>query len=259
MIESVLGPELASQATALLQVLAIDLILAGDNAVAVGLAAAGLPAADRRKAILWGLVAAVVLRIGFALITVQLLAVVGLLFAGGLLLLYVCWKMWRDLRAGHTDADEIAEAGLEDATGTSDNPAAAAALAAKAPTKSFRGAFLQILLADVSMSLDNVLAVAGAARDHPTILIFGLLFSIALMGVAATWIARLLHRFTWLGYVGLIIVFYVALHMMWDGGMQIAVRTDNVAGWNETVPGTWGDITPKKVEELSGEVPAAGR
>lgn len=241
---------------ALGQVLAIDLLLAGDNAIAVGLAAAGLPAADRRKAILYGLIAAVVLRIGFALITVQLLAVVGLLFAGGLLLLYVCWRMWHDLRAGHSNADEVAEAGLADATGASDKPAGAAALAAKAPAKSFRGAFLQILLADVSMSLDNVLAVAGAAREHPEILIFGLLFSIALMGVAATWIARLLHRFIWLGYVGLLIVFYVALHMMWDGAMQVAVRTDNVAAWNQTVPGTFGDISPRKAEELAGDAPA---
>ena len=238
----------AEALSALLQVLTIDLVLAGDNAVAVGLAAAGLPAEQRRKAILYGLLAAVAMRIGFALVTVQLLAIVGLLFAGGLLLLYVCWKMWRDLRAGHSGMDDVAEAGLEDATGTSDNPAAAAQLAAKAPTKSFRGAFLQILLADVSMSLDNVLAVAGAAREHPAILVFGLLFSIALMGVAATWIARLLHKYAWIGYIGLVIVLYVALSMMWQGHRQIVVDTGNTAAYNAFMPAF--DISPAEAEAL---------
>src|SRR6185503_9641795 len=162
------------------------------NAVAVGLAAAGLDKENRRKVIMFGLGAAVAMRIGFALITAQLLGIIGLLLAGGILLLWVCWKMWRDLRGPHsTDALDIK------------------------PTKSFRDAFLQILIADLSMSLDNVLAVAGAAREHPVILAIGLLLSIVLMGVAASAIANLLNKHRWIGFVGLIIVLYVALHMIW--------------------------------------------
>jgi len=151
---------------AFLQVLMIDLVLAGDNAVAVGLAAGGLPVKDRRKVILYGLGAAVVLRIGFALITTWLLGVIGLLLAGGVLLLWVCWKMWRELReqATHDQADAVAS--IDDDPTT--EPRAR-------PVKSFKQAFIQVLIADVSMSLDNVLAVAGAAREHPGILVFGLL------------------------------------------------------------------------------------
>ena len=155
--------------TSFLQVIMIDLVLAGDNAVVIGLAAAGLPKELRRKAILIGIIAATVLRIGFALIATQLLSITGLLLAGGLLLLWVCWKMYQELRAGHR-ADEAAAVealseGDLDADGT---------VAGGAPSKTLRQAVMQIIIADVSMSLDNVLAVAGAAREHPTVLIFGL-------------------------------------------------------------------------------------
>ena len=217
----------ASAVAALFQVLMIDLVLAGDNAVAVGLAAGGLPPAQRKKAILWGLAAAVVIRIGFALITTQLLAVIGLLFAGGLLLLWVCWKMWKELRE-QAQAEEIAAGAAMD-----DDPLTEPKVR---PAKSFRDAFLQILIADISMSLDNVLAVAGAAREHPGILVFGLLMSIALMGLAASWIARLLHRYRWIGYIGLVIVLYVALHMMWQGHRQIVQHLGWIAQYNETMP-----------------------
>ena len=189
MLDFLSSPELASQLTALGQVLMIDLVLAGDNAVAVGLAAAALPQDQRRRAIMIGLVAAVVLRIGFALITVQVLAVIGLLLAGGILLLWVCWKMWRELREGHAEDDQTAEEAL---TGEDLNRDGAIA---PAPRKTFRQAAIQIIVADVSMSLDNVLAVAGAAREHPTVLIIGLALSIALMGLAASFIARRMSSF----------------------------------------------------------------
>lgn len=220
--------------SALFQVLMIDLVLAGDNAVAVGLAAGGLPEAQRKKAILWGLAAAVVLRIGFALITTQLLAVIGLLLAGGLLLLWVCWRMWKELRE-QAQADEIAAGAAMD-----DDPTTEPQVK---PAKSFRAAFTQILIADISMSLDNVLAVAGAARDHPGILVFGLIVSIALMGVAATWIARLLHRYRWIGYVGLVIVLYVALHMMWQGHQQVVADLGYAPQYNAVMP-DFLDIKP---------------
>jgi YjbE family integral membrane protein len=231
MLEELLNP---SALSALVQVLVIDLVLAGDNAVAVGLAAAGLPAEQRRKAIFWGLAVAVVTRIGFALITTQLLGVVGLLFAGGLLLLWVCWKMWRELRNQAVAAEEAAEAAL-DADPTTEP---------RVRPKSFRDALIQILIADISMSLDNVLAVAGAAREHPVVLIFGLLMSIALMGVAAHAIARLLHRYRWIGYVGLIIVLYVALHMMWEGSRDVVNDLGYTAQFNAVMPG-FLDIQPK--------------
>ena len=220
--------------SALLQVLMIDLVLAGDNAVAVGLAAGGLPPEQRRKAIFWGLVAAVVTRIGFALITTQLLGIVGLLLAGGLLLLWVCWKMWRELRDQAIHEEVAAEAAMDSDPTTEP----------KVKPKTFRQALLQILIADVSMSLDNVLAVAGAAREHPTILVFGLLLSIALMGVAAHGIARLLHRYRWIGYIGLLIVLYVALHMMWEGGRDVILRTNNAEAFNAAVPG-FMEVHPK--------------
>ena len=202
--------DLAGAAGALVQVVLSDLVLAGDNAVAVGLAASSLEAMDRRKVILAGLGAAVILRIGFALITTQLLAIIGLTLAGGVLLLWVCWKMWRELRR------QSAEARGREALDPSSPPALAS------PPKRFRDAFLQILAADISMSLDNVLAVAGAARTHPMVLALGLLLSIALMGLAASWIAGLLHRWRWIGYLGLAIVLYVALHMIWQGSHQMA-------------------------------------
>ena len=208
----------------LLQVLMIDLTLAGDNAVAVGLAAAGLTATKRRAAILAGLAAAVALRIGFALIATRMLGIIGLTLAGGLILLWVCWKMWRDLRAAH-HADEAAPG---------------------APAKSFAGALFQIMLADLSMSLDNVLAVAGAARDHPALLVFGLILSIALMGVAAEWIARALNRVRWIGYLGLVVVIYVALHMVWDGHRGLVIDMNQTASYNAHVP-TVLRITPAEV------------
>jgi len=217
----------AGAISALLQVLMIDLVLAGDNAVAVGVVAAGLPQSDRRKAIFWGLVAAVVTRIAFALVTTQLMGIIGLLLAGGILLLWVCWKMWKEMRAQAAADEETAEAVLDADPAT--EPKAV-------PAKSFRSALIQILVADVSMSLDNVLAVAGAAREHPAVLVFGLLVSIALMGVAATWIARLLHRFRWIGYIGLAIVLYVALHMMWQGHRDLVVDLGRVEQYNRIMP-----------------------
>jgi YjbE family integral membrane protein len=200
---------------AFLTVVMIDLVLAGDNAVVIGLAAAGLPQQQRAKAILIGVLAATVLRILFALVATQLLAIVGLLLAGGVLLLWVCWKMWRELRSGGHDAETEALEGADlDADGK----------VAGVKTKTLRQAVLQIVLADVSMSLDNVLAVAGAAHDHPVILVFGLALSVLLMGVAATFIARLLNKHRWIAYVGLLIILYVALHMMWDGGIEVCNR-----------------------------------
>lgn len=201
--------------TALAQVIGIDLVLAGDNAIVIGLAAAGLPKEMRARAILVGIIAATVLRIIFAAFTVQLLALTGLLLAGGVLLLWVCWKMWRELRDGHADEDIGAEA----VTGEDIN--ADGMVAGGAPTKTFRQAAMQIVVADVSMSLDNVLAVAGAAKDHPVVLVIGLALSIALMGLAASFIARLLSRHRWIAYVGLAIILYVALKMMWEGWHEV--------------------------------------
>lgn len=197
---------------ALLQVIGIDLVLAGDNAVVIGLAAAGLPADQRKKAILVGILAATVLRIVFALITQQLLAIGPmLLVAGGLLLLYVCWKMWRELSTPHEDLHEAHEA-LADADLNADGT-----VAKRAPRKTFAQAAMQIVIADVSMSLDNVLAVAGAAKEHPTILVLGLALSIALMGFAATFVANLLQKHRWIAYVGLAIILYVAVKMTLEG------------------------------------------
>ncbi|MBB6465302.1 YjbE family integral membrane protein [Aminobacter lissarensis] len=201
--------------TALLQVIAIDLVLAGDNAIVIGLAAAGLPSDQRKKAILVGIAAATVLRIGFALITQWLLAIGPmLLIAGGLLLLWVCWKMWRELSVSHEQEHEATEA-LSDADYDKDGK-----IAGKGPRKTFAQAAWQIVIADVSMSLDNVLAVAGAAMDHPTVLIIGLALSIALMGFAASFVARLLHKYRWIAYIGLVIILYVALKMLLDGAVD---------------------------------------
>lgn len=238
MFESLLaehGPAL----TALFQVLLIDLVLAGDNAVAVGLAAGALPAEQRKKAILYGLIAAVIMRIGFALITTQLLGIIGLLFAGGLLLMWVCWKMWKELREQAVIDEADAEAVLDGDPTT--EPSAR-------PVKSFRAAFIQILIADLSMSLDNVLAVAGAAREHPGILVFGLILSIALMGVAATYIASLLHRYRWIGYIGLVVVLYVALSMVWEGHRNAVVKLDRTDSYNAVMPG-FLDISPEEAAE----------
>lgn len=201
----------ASGLTALFQVIAIDLVLAGDNAVVIGLAAAGLPPDLRRRAILIGIIAATVLRISFALVTTQLLSLGGgLLIAGGVLLLYVCWKMYRELTTSHEDEHEATEA-LANADLNKDGKVA------KGPRKTLREAVIQIVIADVSMSLDNVLAVAGAAQDHFQALVFGLALSVVLMGVAATFIARLLHRFRWIAWLGLAIILFVALRMTIEG------------------------------------------
>ncbi|EYD75346.1 Integral membrane protein TerC family [Rubellimicrobium mesophilum DSM 19309] len=202
----------AEALTALFGVIAIDLVLAGDNAIVIGLAAAGLPKEQRNRAILVGIIAATVLRIFFALITTTLLAITGLLLAGGILLLWVCWKMWRELRAGHEVEEHAATEAL---TGVDLN--ADGSVAAGVPRKTFGQAAWQIVVADVSMSLDNVLAVAGAAREHLWVLVFGLGLSVALMGLAATFIARLINRYRWIAYVGLLIILYVALHMIWEG------------------------------------------
>lgn len=198
----------------LLQVLMIDIVLAGDNAIVVGMAAAGLPPAQRRTAILWGIGAATVMRIGFAAITTQLLAIVGITLAGGVLLLWVCWKMFRELQHGHGgpaahDVNSAEDNGLnEDGT----------------PRKTLPQAIMQILVADISMSLDNVLAVAGAAKDHPYILVIGLAISVVLMGVAATFIANLLNKHRWIAWVGLLIIVYVAGDMIWNGTHEVAER-----------------------------------
>lgn len=201
--------------TAFGQVIMIDLVLAGDNAVIIGLAAAGLPADQRRKAIIVGIIAATVLRIAFAGVAIQLLQIIGLLLAGGVLLLWVCWKMWRELRTSHKEEHDAREA-LEGADLNADGT-----IAGVAPRKTFAQAAWQILIADVSMSLDNVLAVAGAARDHPIALAFGLVLSILLMGVAANFIAGLLVKHRWIAYVGLAIILYVALEMIWRGVIEV--------------------------------------
>jgi len=183
---------------ALAQVLMIDIVLAGDNAVVIGMAAARVPVALRSKVIFWGLVAAVGLRVALAVMAVSLMEVIGLTLAGGILLLWVCWRFWRDISCHKAHA--------------------AAPLQANAP---LRRAITQIVLADVSMSLDNVLAVAGAARDHLDVLVIGLFLSVGLMGAAANIIARLLDRFRWISYLGLVIVLYVALSMIWHGGHDV--------------------------------------
>lgn len=199
---------------AFFQVIVIDLVLAGDNAVVIGLAAAGLPPEIRRKAILVGIMAATVLRISLAVITTQLLSVTGLLLAGGLLLLWVCWKMWQELQE-HGGYEAEGHEVLGDGE--------AAAAAPKKKVKSFRQAFTQIMVADISMSLDNVLAVAGAAREHPFILAFGLVLSIAMMGLAASLIAKLLNKHRWIAYVGLVIILFVAFRMILHGTEELAV------------------------------------
>jgi len=196
---------------ALLQVVLIDLVLAGDNAIVIGLAAAGLSAAQRGKAILIGIVAATMLRILFAGLATKILQIVGLLLAGGILLLWVCWKMWRELRASPAEPMEAKEAA----------GAAAGTTTEGKPRKTLVQATWQIIVADVSMSLDNVLAVAGVAREHPMIMIFGLALSIAMMGVAASFIARLLQNHRWIAYVGLAVILYVAVEMIFRGALDV--------------------------------------
>ena len=187
------------------QVLMIDIMLAGDNAIVVGALAAGLPAAQRKKVILIGILAALVLRIFFALLVTQLMQVVGLVFAGGLLLLWVSWKMYRELHP----ADTAGSGGSPEIAGDEHS--------GLRPAKSFASAAWAVAVADVSMSLDNVLAVAGAARNHPGILIIGLLLSVALMGLAANILARYIERYRWIAYLGLLVIIYVAFKMIYDG------------------------------------------
>src|SRR3954452_78512 len=198
----------ASALAAFFEILFIDLVLAGDNAIVVGALAAGLPATQRKKVIMIGVLAALVLRIAFALLVTQLLQVVGLVLAGGILLLWVAWRMYREIR--HKDES----AGSEEIVGDEHSGVK--------PAKSFASAAWGVALADVSMSLDNVLAVAGAAREHPYVLAFGLLLSVALMGVAADLLGRVLQKQRWIAYVGLAIIIYVAFEMIYRGSLELA-------------------------------------
>lgn len=200
--------DLSAQISTILEVIFINVVLSGDNAIVVAMAAAGAPAAIRPKVIFYGIGGAVVLRVFLSLLAVKFLDVIGLLFAGGLLLLWVCWKLYREIRES---AAEHAAAGAAEA-----DPEMVVE-----STKTMGEALWQIVVADISMSLDNVLAVAGAAREHPWIMAGGLVLSVALMGLAATFIARLLDRHRWLAWVGLIVIVYVALSMIWEGGWDI--------------------------------------
>lgn len=198
----------ASAVAAFLEILFIDIVLAGDNAIVVGALAAGLPADQRKKVILIGVIAALVLRIGFALVVSQLLKVVGLVLAGGILLLWVAWRMYRELK--HKDESP----GSEEVVGDEHS--------GMRPARTFAGAAWGVALADVSMSLDNVLAVAGAARDHPWVLVFGLVLSVLLMGVAANFIANYIERYRWIGWIGLLVILWVALKMVYEGAAHVA-------------------------------------
>jgi YjbE family integral membrane protein len=201
---------------AFLQVLMIDLVLAGDNAIVVGALAAGLPADQRKKVILIGVLAALVLRIAFALVVQQLMGIVGLIFIGGLLLAWVAWKMWRELRhAGQSHGSPEVEG--DEHSGLK-------------PAKSFAGAAWAVAVADVSMSLDNVLAVAGAAREHPGIMIVGLIFAVALMGLAANVIAKYIERYRWIAYLGLAVIVYVAVKMIYEGWVDPGVGVGTLFG-----------------------------
>jgi len=193
---------------AFFQILAIDIVLAGDNAIVVGALAAGLPPADRRKVIMIGVLAALVLRIAFALLVTQLLQIVGLVLAGGILLLWVAWRMYRELR------HEGESTGSEEIVGDEHS--------GLRPSKSLASAAWGVAFADVSMSLDNVLAVAGAAKDHPYVLVFGLILSVILMGIAANVIARFIERYKWIAWVGLVVILWVALKMIWEGAGHVA-------------------------------------
>jgi YjbE family integral membrane protein len=201
--------------TALLQVIMIDLVLAGDNAIVIGMAAAGLEKSLRQKAILIGIGAATILRILFALIATQLLAITGLLLAGGILLLWVCWKMWQELRISAKERQASDEA-LSNADLDHDG-----AVAGGTTQKTLRQAVTQIVIADISMSLDNVLAVAGAAEHHFEALVFGLGLSVVLMGVASNFIAKLLHNHRWIAWVGFAVILYVALKMVYGGADEL--------------------------------------
>jgi YjbE family integral membrane protein len=198
----------AGALAAFFEILLIDIVLAGDNAIVVGALAAGLPAEQRKKVILIGVIAALVLRIAFALVVSQLLQIVGLVLAGGILLLWVAWRMYREIR--HKDES----AGSEEILGDEHSGVRSA--------KTFASAAWGVALADVSMSLDNVLAVAGAAREHPYVLVFGLILSVLLMGAAANLIARYIDRYRWIAWVGLVVILWVALKMVYEGAGHVA-------------------------------------
>ena len=210
-----------TELTELAEVIMVNLVLSGDNAIVVAMAAAGLPASQRGKAMIFGIGAATILRVVFALAASRMFAYLGLRLVGGLLLLWVCWRLWRELRDQGREDAAIGE--LEEDVGevlpTADfkllvnNPGSRA----EKTTKTLKQALTQIMIADISMSLDNVLAVAAAAHDHPAILILGLVLSVGFMGAAAALIAGLLKRFHWLGYVGLAIIFGVACQLIWQG------------------------------------------
>ncbi len=210
--------------SALFQVIFVDLVLAGDNAIVVGMVAAGLPAADRRRVIIIGIAAATVMRILFAVVTVQLLQIVGLVLAGGLLLLWVCWKLWREIEERQKEqaaARAVVEATIDGAV-DAEPEALPGSRTEVPPRRNIRQAIVQIVIADLSMSLDNVLAVAGIAREHTWILVTGLVFSVAFMGLAAAYIARLLERHHWIAYIGLAVIFYVAIQMIAAGVQDVA-------------------------------------
>jgi YjbE family integral membrane protein len=210
-----------SELQALATVIVIDLVLAGDNAIVVGMAAAGLPPDLRKRAIVFGIAAAAAMRIVFALFTTQLLNVFGLLLIGGLLLLWVCWKLWREIRTGGHAHEAAGADALDYKMDQKLGDVPVASEPSKIKPKTFRQALIQIIVADVSMSLDNVLAVAGTARHHLWVLVVGLTLSVALMGLAATMVAGLLKRFPWISYVGLVVIVYVALMMIWDGSREV--------------------------------------
>ncbi|HTO56527.1 MAG TPA: YjbE family putative metal transport protein [Pseudomonadales bacterium] len=202
-----------AELSAFFQVILVDLVLAGDNAIVIAMVVANFPARQRAQLLMMGICAATVVRVVFAVATVHLMQIVGLMLAGGLLLLWVCWKLWREIES--VRALELSPAGIYGHT-------------APAPTKTVGRAITQIVIADVSMSLDNVLAVAGVARNHTWVLIFGLTLSIAFMGFCATVLARWLQRYHWIAYVGLLTILYVACAMVWDGSMEV-VRGASVA------------------------------
>jgi YjbE family integral membrane protein len=205
--------------SAFIQVLLIDLVLAGDNAIVVGALAAGLPPEQRRRVIMIGVGAALVLRVGFALVVQQLLGIVGLVLAGGILLLWVAWRMYRDIKGhGGSESPGSPEVAGDEHSGV-------------APAKSFASAAWGVAIADVSMSLDNVLAVAGAAREHPGILIVGLIFAVAMMGVAANIIAKYIERYKWIAWIGLVVIVYVAGKMIWDGWSDVHPHFMELLGW----------------------------
>jgi YjbE family integral membrane protein len=222
---------LGATGLALFQVVMIDLVLAGDNAVAIGMVAAGLERRRRRRVILLGLTVAVAMRIGLALIATVLLGLIGLLLAGGALWLWVCWKLAQELRSARAAA------------------AAAADTGAKAPARpvSFRSAFVKILVADLSMSLDNVLGVAGAAHDRPMVLAFGLLLSIGLTGLAAAWIAKAMSKRPWIGYIGLAIMVYVAGGMIWQGHRDLVIDLGETPAYNQAMPSSLLDIGAREI------------